>query len=91
MGGDGFPFELESQKIDLPELQGEPADISREKCRLAAQQVSERDKERETEIDTLRERDRYRELLRFPAREYSVDKKERKRKAVFPNAAVHVS
>jgi inosine triphosphate pyrophosphatase len=31
-----FPFELTNQKIDLPELQGEPIDIAKEKCRLAA-------------------------------------------------------
>lgn len=37
--GADFPFELRNQAVDLPELQGEPADIAREKCRLAAQQV----------------------------------------------------
>ncbi|EDQ84204.1 uncharacterized protein MONBRDRAFT_13033 [Monosiga brevicollis MX1] len=37
--GQGFPFELTNRKIDLPELQGEPEDISREKCRLAAAEV----------------------------------------------------
>lgn len=31
---------LTSLKIDLPELQGEPEDISREKCRLAAAQAN---------------------------------------------------
>jgi len=31
---------VESLKIDLPELQGEPEDISKEKCRLAAAQVN---------------------------------------------------
>jgi inosine triphosphate pyrophosphatase len=35
-----FPFELTSQKIDLPELQGDPEEVSAEKCRLAAQQVN---------------------------------------------------
>ena len=36
-----FPFALTNQKIDLPELQGEdPAEISKEKCRLAAAQVN---------------------------------------------------
>ena len=30
---------LQSQKIDLPELQGEPEEIAAEKCRLAAEQV----------------------------------------------------
>ena len=35
-----FPFELTSQKIDLPELQGDdPAEIAKEKCRLAAAEV----------------------------------------------------
>jgi inosine triphosphate pyrophosphatase len=37
--GDSFPFTLTHQKIDLPELQGEPEDVSREKCRLAAEKV----------------------------------------------------
>lgn len=38
-GGDAseLPFTLINQKIDLPELQGEPIEISREKCRLAAE------------------------------------------------------
>jgi len=31
--------EVVSKKIDLPELQGEPAQISAEKCKLAAQEV----------------------------------------------------
>ncbi len=34
-----LPVSIVSQKIDLPELQGEPADISAEKCRLAADAV----------------------------------------------------
>ena len=40
-GGDpaALPFTLTNTKIDLPELQGEPEEISREKCRLAAEQV----------------------------------------------------
>lgn len=38
--GSDFPFEVCNQAVDLPELQGEPADIAREKCRLAAQQVN---------------------------------------------------
>lgn len=33
------PFELRSEKVDLPELQGEPEDIAREKCRLAAEKI----------------------------------------------------
>ncbi|GMF17830.1 unnamed protein product [Phytophthora fragariaefolia] len=37
--GADFPFELRNQAVDLPELQGEPADIAKEKCRLAAKQV----------------------------------------------------
>lgn len=32
-------FNLVSKKIDLPELQGEPEEIAREKCLLAAKQV----------------------------------------------------
>jgi inosine/xanthosine triphosphate pyrophosphatase family protein len=30
---------LVSRKIDLPELQGTPEDVSREKCKLAANEV----------------------------------------------------
>lgn len=37
--GDGVAFRFVSQKIDLPELQGEPDEVSREKCKLAAQHV----------------------------------------------------
>lgn len=37
-GGD-LPFDLVNQKVDLPELQGEPEEISAEKCKLAAEQV----------------------------------------------------
>lgn len=37
--GDSLPFNLISQKIDLPELQGEPDEVSRAKCALAAEQV----------------------------------------------------
>lgn len=37
--GDNFPLQVISQKVDLPELQGEPDDISREKCRLAAKEI----------------------------------------------------
>ena len=38
-GGDSstLPFTLTNQKIDLPELQGEPEEISKEKCKLAAE------------------------------------------------------
>ena len=34
-----LPFEIVSQSIDLPELQGDPITIATEKCRIAAQQV----------------------------------------------------
>ena len=37
--GGELPYTLVNQKIDLPELQGEPEEISTEKCRLAAAQV----------------------------------------------------
>jgi ribokinase len=41
--GDGnsneLPFDIDSAKIDLPELQGTPHDIAIEKCRLAAEQI----------------------------------------------------
>lgn len=36
---EGSDVEIVSQKLDLPELQGEPQEISVEKCRLAAAQV----------------------------------------------------
>ena len=39
LGGDALPVRIVSQKLDLPELQGEPEEISSEKCRLAAEQV----------------------------------------------------
>ena len=35
----GSHVHLSSTSIDLPELQGEPEDISKEKCRLAAQAI----------------------------------------------------
>ena len=38
-GGPALPFTLESAALDLPELQGEPEDIARAKCRLAAAAV----------------------------------------------------
>jgi hypothetical protein len=34
--GPSCPFTLVSQKVDLPELQGEPVDVAREKARIAA-------------------------------------------------------
>jgi hypothetical protein len=37
--GDSLPFDIIARKIDLPELQGEPEEVSLEKCRLAAAQV----------------------------------------------------
>mmetsp|Transcript_66584 Transcript_66584/g.130941 ORF Transcript_66584/g.130941 Transcript_66584/m.130941 type:complete len:239 (+) Transcript_66584:23-739(+) len=37
--GDTLPFNIVSQKIDLPELQGEPDEVSSEKCRLAVEKV----------------------------------------------------
>ena len=39
-GGEELPFELTNSKIDLPELQGDPFDIAREKCILAAKHVN---------------------------------------------------
>ncbi|EFA80359.1 inosine triphosphate pyrophosphatase [Heterostelium album PN500] len=36
----GTSLPLQSKKVDLPELQGEPYDISKEKCRLAAKEVN---------------------------------------------------
>jgi inosine triphosphate pyrophosphatase len=37
--GDDFPFVVVNHKLDLPELQGEPDEVSIEKCKLAAQQI----------------------------------------------------
>jgi inosine triphosphate pyrophosphatase len=37
--GEALPFEVASVRLDLPELQGDPEDIAREKCRLAAREV----------------------------------------------------
>ena len=37
--GANFPMTVVSKKIDLPELQGEPDDISIKKCELAAKEV----------------------------------------------------
>ena len=34
--GDTFPFEVASAALDLPEFQGEPREVSVEKCKLAA-------------------------------------------------------
>jgi len=38
-GAKGFPREIVSQKIDLPEYQGDPSEVCREKCRAAARIV----------------------------------------------------
>jgi Ser/Thr protein kinase RdoA (MazF antagonist) len=38
-GENSIPYRLVSRKIDLPELQGSPEDVSREKCKLAVQEV----------------------------------------------------
>ena len=37
--GRPIPFTIQAADLDLPELQGEPEDIAKEKCRLAAQQA----------------------------------------------------
>jgi hypothetical protein len=37
--GHPLPFTVKAANLDLPELQGEPTQIAKEKCRLAAQQV----------------------------------------------------
>lgn len=37
--GASLPFEVGSARLELPELQGEPEEIAREKCRLAAREV----------------------------------------------------
>lgn len=37
--GDSFPWKVEARAIDLPEFQGEPDEISIEKCKVAAEQV----------------------------------------------------
>mmetsp|Transcript_14650 Transcript_14650/g.25032 ORF Transcript_14650/g.25032 Transcript_14650/m.25032 type:complete len:206 (+) Transcript_14650:53-670(+) len=38
--GDSFPFRVVNKKVDLPELQGEPEEVSIEKCKLAAKEVN---------------------------------------------------
>ena len=37
--GHPLPFAVKAANLDLPELQGEPKEIAKEKCRLAAEQV----------------------------------------------------
>eukprot|EP01132_Coremiostelium_polycephalum_P004040 gene4040-5057_t len=36
----GSSLPIESRKIDLPELQGDPIEISKEKCRIAAKEIN---------------------------------------------------
>lgn len=38
-GENSLPFTISNQKIDLPELQGDPLEIAKEKCALAAKEV----------------------------------------------------
>ncbi len=38
--GTDIPFKFVSRSLDLPELQGEPEYIAKEKCRLAAAQIN---------------------------------------------------
>lgn len=38
--GGALPFTLTNHKIDLPELQGDPTSVAREKCLLAAKEVN---------------------------------------------------
>ncbi|KZV86001.1 Maf/Ham1 [Exidia glandulosa HHB12029] len=35
----GEPIEVESQSLDIPELQGSTQEVSREKCRMAAEKI----------------------------------------------------
>lgn len=37
--GQELPFSVEAVRLELPELQGEPEEIAKEKCRLAAKEV----------------------------------------------------
>jgi inosine triphosphate pyrophosphatase len=37
--GTDLPIRIVNQKVDLPELQGDPLEIAKEKCRIAAKQV----------------------------------------------------
>ena len=39
-GEEKLPFDITNQKIDLPELQGDPIDIAKEKCALAAKEIN---------------------------------------------------
>ena len=38
-GGSDLPFQICNEKIDLPELQGDPLDIAKEKCATAAREI----------------------------------------------------
>ncbi|KAK3698275.1 hypothetical protein QZH41_009503 [Actinostola sp. cb2023] len=37
--GESFPWKVESRNIDLPEFQGEPDEISEEKCKVAYEKI----------------------------------------------------
>ncbi|XP_015757849.1 PREDICTED: inosine triphosphate pyrophosphatase-like [Acropora digitifera] len=37
--GDSFSWKVESRNLDLPEFQGEPDEISREKCKVAVKEI----------------------------------------------------
>ncbi|XP_062593757.1 inosine triphosphate pyrophosphatase-like [Saccostrea cucullata] len=37
--GEDFPYKITNADIDLPEFQGEPEEVAREKCKLAAEQL----------------------------------------------------
>lgn len=37
--GTSIPFTLKSEKLDLPELQGEPEDVAKEKCKAAVEKL----------------------------------------------------
>jgi inosine triphosphate pyrophosphatase len=38
--GNELPFAVHPAAVDLPELQGAPEEIAREKCRLAAERLN---------------------------------------------------
>uniref|UniRef100_A0A6V2ECB8 Multifunctional fusion protein n=1 Tax=Ditylum brightwellii TaxID=49249 RepID=A0A6V2ECB8_9STRA len=40
LSSEKVPFEIESRDIDLPELQGDPLEVAREKCKLAALEIN---------------------------------------------------
>jgi inosine triphosphate pyrophosphatase len=39
LGESDLPFEITNEKVDVPELQGDPVEIAKEKCLLAAKEV----------------------------------------------------